>query len=93
MCKEEYQVQMYIVIDLGLYLYLFRYFYSLNLLYTDGQLRIYVGDNGLVVLLDLQVNIHHRYPSHKYHLFCSTGSIDDGCRSKENRVVGGTYIK
>ena len=20
-------------------------------------------------------SIHHRYPSHKYHLFCSTGSI------------------
>ena len=31
--------------------------------------------------------VNYRYPSHKYHLFCSTGSIDDGCRSKENRAI------
>jgi hypothetical protein len=26
-------------------------------------------------------------PSHKYNLFCSTRSIDDGCSSKENGAI------
>jgi len=48
-----------------------------------GKLKLLINDDNLVSFIS---NPNH-LPNHKYNLFCSPRSIDDGCCSKENRAI------